>query len=459
MADNKPRIALIHPAPTGGSTFEKVGRSDLPPLGILYLAAVLIEKGYKVQAYDLGLIGDPASLVRQVARFKPDIAAFSTLADTSDVVFDMVSQVRKEIPGIGKVIAGGPDATCRPDHYLGAELFDAVFIGEAEHTLPAFLENPADSDNAVGILIKTGDESSLPAPTIPDEVPFPARHLLPLKKYRGGPAYKQQRYTTSVFSHRGCPYRCTFCEKSVHPGPVRFRSADSIFREIMGISKDFGINDVRFIDDVFTVRRDILEGFCDLVINSGQSLSWMCCGRVDLVKEDVLAKMKQAGCYRIEYGIESGADRVLAMVDKGADLRKTIEAIDMTRKAGIESIGNFILGFPTETEAEMKQTVAFSRNLDLDYAVYFLFTPFIGAPIQDQFTLQWDLKQEGARAPSDHYLVPTKRVLDLIDKAYSGFYFRPKVILKRIASIKSGWIIWDLAKMAAAKLFGRIFVR
>jgi radical SAM superfamily enzyme YgiQ (UPF0313 family) len=296
---------------------------------------------------------------------------------------------------------------------------------------------------------------SMPEKIDPNQTPFPARHLLPIKKYRGGPAYKGSRYSTSIFSHRGCPYHCTFCEKGVHGGKMRLRSAQNIFEEIQHVKNQFGIQDFRFIDDVFTVNRTILNDFCDRVIQSGEPIKWMCCGRVDLADSEVLEKMKRAGCYRIEYGIESGNSRLLEMVDKGATVEQSKTAIAKTKKAGIESIANFILGFPTETEAEMKETVDFALRLAPEYAIFFSYTPFVGTKMSDDFDLKWDPEMPGFRAPSEKYLVPTAQVLDRIDRAYSRFYFRPGYILKRLLAIRSGWILLDLAKMALAHLKSR----
>jgi radical SAM superfamily enzyme YgiQ (UPF0313 family) len=241
----------------------------------------------------------------------------------------------------------------------------------------------------------------------------------------------------------------------VHPGKIRFRSPQSIFEEIREIRTNFDIHDIRFVDDVFTVNQRIVSEFLDLVLSKGESFDWMCCGRVDRIDEPTLRKMKQAGCYRIEYGIESGNGRVIQFIEKGATLKQATDAITVTRQAGIESIANFILGFPTETEEEMKRTLDFSIEADPDFAIYFPFTPFTGSRLAEDFNLEWDPRKPAFRGESPSYKVPTEKVMELVDRGYSRFYFRPKTVFRRLLSIRSGWILWDLFRMALTHLFGK----
>jgi len=449
------RIALVHPAAPEDDPFARIGRSDIPPLGVLYLAAALEQAGHAVRVYDLNHHPGGAALVNELQSLRPDVVGLGTLAASLKQTLALAGRLRNDLSHDFTLLAGGPDATVQPATYLQADVFDAVLIGEAEHTLPRLCDALPKIEPGDGVLIPGHTNARRPAQIDPDQAPFPARHLLPLKAYRGGPAYKRQRTTTSIFTHRGCPYHCTFCEKGVHEGAIRYRSAPSIFAEIQQIIHRHGIRDIRFIDDVLMVNRDVLEQFIDLVLKHNERFDWLCTGRVDLMDESLLRRMKQGGCYRIELGVESGSEQILSHVEKNFAPDDALAAVKKARRAGIEVIANFILGLPQEDETDMRKTVDFALRLEPDYAIYFLFTPFIGSPITKQHDLPWDAAAPGFRGPSPTYLVPTPRVQQLINQAYSRFYFRPGYIWRRLKAIRSGWVVWDLARMALAFLGGR----
>jgi len=452
-------VTLIHPGTPPADAFERLGRSDLPPLGILYLAAALERAGHRVHVIDLNLPQPRGELASRIASKRPDVVGLGTLSPSHDATLALARRLRSLLPARTLLVAGGADATIRTDRYTTEDLFDAVLVGEAEQTLVALLEAWPDVPAMAGVIPRGEREAARAAPVVPDEAALPARHLVPLKRYRGGPAYKRGRHATSIFTHRGCPFHCSFCEKAVHEGPVRFRSAASILEEIRCIRRDHDIHDVRFIDDVLMANRRVFEEFLELVLSSGERFHWLTTGRVDLVDESLLRAMKRAGCYRIEFGVESGSDRLLQMVDKGLDTGVARRAIEATRRAGIESIANFILGFPTETEAEMRRTIAFASELAPDYAIFFPFCPFEGAEICEQFDLAWDPAYPVFRAPSPAYEVSNERLLALVDEAYSRFYFRPRTVARRLVAIRSPWVLWDLGRMGAVHLGKRALER
>lgn len=449
------RIALIHPGYSGLDLFDLTGRSHLPPLGVLYLAACLEKEGHEVLVFDMNLSEHRKRVLSEVCDFSPQLVGIGTLAASRDSCFEWAQLLRRKMGDRTKIIAGGADATVQPDPYLESSVFDAVLIGEAEETLTTLVENLPKITATKGVLVPGEAKQDLPAKQDPDAVPFPARHLLPLKQYRGGPAYKKRRYSTSIFTHRGCPYNCRFCEKGVHEGPMRLRSAPSILEEVRQIGRDHDIHDLRFIDDVVmanpTVLREMIEG----IRRRDLRFDWMCCGRTDLMDVELLRLMKQAGCYRIELGLESGDDQVLKRINKGTTTRQAIEAVRHAHDAGIEVIANFILGFPGESEELMLKTVEFSRRVAPDYAIYFLFQPFTGAPISRELNLPWDSEQPEGRGETGQYLVPTSHVEKIIYRAYRRFYFNPNTIWRRLRALKSGWILLDLAIMAVAHLFQR----
>jgi radical SAM superfamily enzyme YgiQ (UPF0313 family) len=452
-------VVLIQPHTPADGPFERLGRSDLPPLGLLYLAAALERAGHRVTVFDLNLALRTGRVVRRIARERPDVVGIGTLAPCQPVVEDLARRLRPVMAPGALLIAGGADATTRTALYTGGGQFDAVLVGEAERSLVELCAAFPRIPRIPGVIPAGDTGCAPPARIVADDAAFPARHLLPLRRYRGGPAYKRGRYTASIFTHRGCPYRCTFCEQGVHAGKVRFRSAGSIFAELQQLRRDHGIRDIRFIDDVLISRRSVLWELIELLLDSGERFDWLCTGRIDLADDELLRAMRRAGCYRVEYGIESGSDRILAMTDKGFDVAAAEAAVQRTRAAGIETIANFILGFPTETEDEIEQTVQLALRLDAEYAIFFPFCPYQGAEITREFGLRWGPEYPAFRAPSPHYPVDTDRLMERVDQAYSRFYFRPGYVARRLTAVRNGWIYWDLGRMAAAHAARRGWAR
>ena len=440
-------VTLIHPGAPIKSAFERLGRSDLPPLGILYLASSLLKAGHRVRVHDVNLEGLDSGLVERVCAGRPQVVGLGTLAPAWSRVVTLARQLRRRLPASTLLVAGGPDATTRTARYAELGCFDAILVGEAEQTMVRLCEAYPEIPKMAGVLPagEPAEAVEMPPQVTPDAVPFPARHLLPMKRYRGGPAFKLGRHSTSIFTHRGCPYQCTFCEKGVHEGPVRLRSAESILEEVRRVRRDQEIHDIRFIDDVFMINPTILDQFLELVLSSGERFQWLSTARVDLISEKLLRKLKRAGCYRLEIGIESGSERVLEMVNKGITTDQMVRALEATRKVGMETIANFIMGFPTETEEEIRQTMAFALRLQPDYAAFFTFYPFEGSKIVRAHHLDGEVDHQRV---AEVFPVPTEKVLRLVDEAYAQFYFRPGYALERVAAIRNGWIAWDLARMA-----------
>jgi radical SAM superfamily enzyme YgiQ (UPF0313 family) len=451
----RPRhIVLIQPDVPGSDAFDRLGRSHLPPLGLLYLAAALEKAGHRVRVFDLNLPQNLDEVLAHIRSTEVDLVGLGTLATAFDRVGELAKSIRYALDPKTRFVAGGADATVRPDAYLSSGHFDAVLVGEAEHTIVELVEALPDIPRIDGIAVP-GGAIVLPSKIEPDSAPFPARHLLPLKAYRGGPAYKRLRYSTGIFTHRGCPFQCAFCEKGVHDGPMRARSAASIFKEVQAIRAGSDIHDLRFVDDVLMANKKVLTELLDLVLRKNERFAWMCCGRADLMEPELLGLMARAGCYRIELGLETGDQELSDRIQKNITLDQGVQAARRAHDAGIEVVANFILGFPGETETQMRKTIDYSLKAAPDYAIYFLFQPFTGAMISRELNLEWDDQESAGRGESTEYQVPTSKVQALIDKAYRRFYFRVSYVARRLLAIKSPWLAIDLARLAVLHLLTR----
>jgi radical SAM superfamily enzyme YgiQ (UPF0313 family) len=216
-------------------------------------------------------------------------------------------------------------------------------------------------------------------PFLPDlnELPLPLHHLLPLDHYRM-PLIKGPY--AFVVPSRGCPAGCKYCIKHVsYNYSVRVRSAKNVMAELWSLKK-LGINNVMMYADLFTVNREHVVTICRAMIEDNIEMSWMCNSRVDYVDEEMLTLMGQAGCHMISWGIESGSEKVLKRARKGANPAKAEQALRWAKKAGIKNFGYFILDLPGETEETIKQTIAFSKTLPLNVAIFHIAAPYPGTP-------------------------------------------------------------------------------
>ena len=216
-------------------------------------------------------------------------------------------------------------------------------------------------------------------PLVPDldALPLPMHELLPLDRYRM-PMLKGPY--SFVVTSRGCPAGCTFCIKHVSYGyRVRLRSPENIMEELWMLH-NLGIHNIHMYTDLFTVDRDQVVGLCQDILDAGLNIRWTCNSRVDFVDEEMLRQMRQAGCWMISWGIESGSKEVLKRARKGYRQEQAEEALRWAKAAGIKNWGYFIIGLPGETEETIRQTIDFAKGLPLDLALFHIAAPHPGTP-------------------------------------------------------------------------------
>jgi len=292
-------------------------------------------------------------------------------------------------PALDYVIRGEPELTLR-------ELVDALEgkTGRNEYMEDLMQKTDPNRQLVPADMVAQGDLSlikglswrsagqikiNVDRPFIPDlnELPLPMHNLLPLDDYRM-PLIKGPY--AFVVPSRGCPAGCKYCIKHVsYNYSVRLRSAEDIMAELWSLKK-LGINNVMMYADLFTVNRDQVMSICQTMIDEKIDMKWMCNSRVDYVDEEMLTMMGKAGCHMISWGIESGSEEVLKRARKGANPAKAEQALRWARKAGIKNFGYFIIGLPGETEETIKQTIAFSKTLPLNVAIFHIAAPYPGTP-------------------------------------------------------------------------------
>jgi radical SAM superfamily enzyme YgiQ (UPF0313 family) len=279
-----------------------------------------------------------------------------------------------------------------------------------------------------------------------DDLPLPRHDMLPLDAYRI-PMLKGP-YSFIVTS-RGCPGGCRFCIKHVsYQHSVRLRSPESIMAEIE-LLYDLGLRNVHMYTDLFTVNRDQVMGLCRLLIESGRTrpmkVKWTCNSRVDYVDKEMLQAMAQAGCWTISWGLESGDADILKRVRKGTDVEQMVRALTWSKQAGILNWGYFIIGLPGETEESIQKTIALSKELPLDIALFHIAAPYPGTPfffdvVENEWFrpgTQWEEIDMDRSTVLDYPGLPAERLEYWQRRAFREWAMRPGPILTYLKSANS----------------------
>ena len=374
----------------------------------------------------------------------------------------MAKSIKKDVV----TVVGGPHPSAVPHEAMdafGGDL-DFVFAGEAEVGFPKLLgalnSGRADFRSIPGLVWRENDRVVSNPKTVVDDldaIGMPAWDLIHPELYPESQhgAFFRKFPIAPIMITRGCPYPCTFCAGSIVSGKkVRYRSIDNVLKEITYLYNDFRIREFHVIDDNFTWDKGYAKEFLRRLKALNLDISWAVPNgvRMDTLDEELLGLMKETGLYLISLGIESGSDKVLCSMKKGATTAKTRECVKMIDRAGIDMAGFFILGFPGETEETIRQTIKFSTELNLVRANYFTYLPFPGS--ESYADLQAKGELEGIDWEHFYFMnaayVPKaltrKKLKGLQRLAFARFYLRPRIILYNLMSIKSLRHLFFLAK-------------
>ena len=350
-----------------------------PPLGLGYLASTLRRAGISVGLID-GTFSRREDVVKKIRDTQPSILGIYSMITINHHARMIAEAVHNDV---GLLVAGGPLPTLTPNEFL--DLFDVVVMHEGEDTfleiVKRFLSDES-WENVTGIAHSRNDNGfQMNKPREYewnlDRISPPARDLFPNKAYMKYWERYHGHTATSLITTRGCPYLCDFCSNPVFGRSYRERSVENVLEEMKQI-KETGYQRVFFTDDCFTMSSERVERICDLLIQEGIGLEWMCLSRADALEVRLAKKMARAGCTRIYFGIESGNDRMLQVMNKRIVLNDVRDAVRVASQAGIETGGFFILGYPGETNESLLDTLRFSSSLPLDYLSYSFPYPIFG---------------------------------------------------------------------------------
>lgn len=432
----------------------------VPPLGLAYIAAALREAGHAVDLVDAYVLGWTWQRFEdELAQRRPDVLGLSAMTPVADIA---ARAVRIGRPWARHIILGGPHPTAvRFDVFDEMPGLDAAVVGEGERVAPlllAWLAQPQGPPPAGVLVPGHAFADAVPEPDL-TTLPLPARDLLPMGAYRY--LFATRPGFATVITSRGCPFRCTFCDKSVSGSRWRARPATDVVDELEVLVRDFGVGFVNFYDDNFTLQRSRVVAICEEILRRGLDLEWKCEGRVDGVDAELLQLMRRAGCRTVAYGVESGNKETLEMLRKDVSLDEAVHAFRHTREAGIRSLAYIILGAPGEGIQDVRRTVAFCRSLQADYVQFSTLTAFPGTPL---FAEHGATASAAARNPVDGDAaravvtdLPPEDLQRLLREAWVGFYLRPRPIarLARDAvasgSLREAWrLAGALTRWAAA---------
>lgn len=454
------RVLLINPPAENeivscNPEFLNQERGYTPPLGILYLAAYLEKfSNFEVQVLDCQVEEvNYVSLAQAIEKRKPEVIGITAMTLTLIDALKVIEIAKKNNPQI-KIVLGGSHAHIYPEETINLPGVDYVILGEGEVSFSELLKCLDKKDyeklyqikglvfKMDGKIVNTGSGKIL---TDLDELPFPARHLTPYQKYYSIIAKKNP--ITTMFTSRGCPYHCTFCDRPTMGKLFRSRTAKNVVDE-MEECKKMGINEIFMYDDTFTVNRQRVLDICQEIQKRKLEIFWDIRARVDTVDEKILKELKEAGCQRIHYGVEAGTEKILKVLNKGITLEQAKKVFRLTKKIGIQTLAYFILGSPTETKEDILETVNFAKKLNPDFVQFTLLTPFPATPIYfdslKQGVFKYDHWQKFAENPTANFKTKyweenfsEEELLTFLNQAYKTFYWRPSFIVKELLAIHS----------------------
>ena len=428
-------------------------RGKNPPLGLLYVASTIEQSGrHSLTVLDLNLPDMDLAYFKQYMHEENfDVLGITFTTFTLLDALEVIAAFRQHNPG-SFVIAGGPHVAIYPQETIGLGLVDVAVKREGEPVINDILDRLGDTTalaNIPGICYRANgniyDTGEAPYIADLDALPPPDRALLPYQRYfslLGGDAY-----STTIFTSRGCPFHCAFCDRPSLGKKFRCHGPDYVINEIKQCL-DLGIREFLFYDDTFTVNRPRVLEICRQIVALGLDIRWDIRARVDTVDEEVLKALKQAGCVAVHYGVEAGSEPILKRLKKGIDLPRVREVFRLTKQTGMETLAYFMIGNPGETRADIDQTIALAMELQPDMLHLNVFMPypatFLYREALDKGLIREDVWRLFAQHPTQDFEPPIwqehftrDELQELVTKSYKAFYLRPAYIWRRLLRLRS----------------------
>lgn len=431
-----------------------------PHLGLGYIASSTLAAGYSVKLIDASAAEMTMSeILLVIKKEQPKVLGITSTIQTSKSVYALIKKVKK-LPEVPIIVVGGPHVSALPETI---DWFNIKygFINEGEvgfvKLLKYIFEKKGTLSKIEGLVYKEKGKLKV-NPNVPikdlDKLPFPARSLMENDKYFS-PVHSGR--ITSMLLSRGCPFNCTYCSRPAIGRIWRYRSPSNIFEEIKQAVEIYKVSYVEFVDDTLTIDKKRIEKLCDLIIKSGLKIAWGCQTRADMIDFPLLKKMKRAGCEKMSFGLETGVQKIRYQLNKRITNQSYGRTMKWCTKLGIETNTFVMFGHPGESLKDMKESIAFVKKLDPDYAAFYITTILPGSILGEWSRLEGRIKPDVwkkyiyGKANLPPYIPKGLSMEDLENmhrKAFREFYLRPKYIINRILKIRSWAYLLNTATSA-----------
>ncbi len=388
-----PRVLLVDPYVAREDPMERKFVELYPSLGLLTLGAYLRSHGLDVAMTDLTFARDARPVTTGLRESRPEVVGVHTKTLTHDRAFEVAARAKAEG---AFAVAGGPDAATRPEHYLDGG-FDAVVPGEGEGALVDLARRVSRGEDAAGVpgtVVRRGGRL-VRGPARPflrdlDALPLPAWDLVDMEQYLGSWQRSTGERRAAVLTSRGCPFDCSWCSKPTFGRTFRQQSPERVVAELRALQERYRVDYVRFCDDVFGVSHAWIDRLLTLLEEEGLQLKWECLARVDLLKPDLLKRMRAAGLERVYVGVESGSQKMLDLMNRGTRLAQVERTADALRREGVRQFWFLMLGYPGETLEDIEATLRLFRRFSPEEYSVSIAVPVPGtrfyASVKDRLT-------------------------------------------------------------------------
>ena len=446
------KILLIHPLGYGQKEASRdISRTAniMPPIGLCSIAAYLESRGITAEIVDFNACPDSEQRMRSMlVHERPAYVGFSCTTSSFLDGIRLAELARQTLPGTTIVFGGVHVSALGSEMMLQYKVIDCIVEGEGEATLLELMQNRGEPAGIPGLIfrhrnsgavIANGrraralDLDSLPYPAYEKLQGYPGSYALPIFNYPSAP-------NTSALSSRGCPYSCSYCDRSVFRKSYRFNSAEYIYEHMRYLSQRFRIRHINFYDDQFTFNLERIKKLTDLLSDQPLKMTFNCAVRSEHVNQDLLNRLKSAGCWMISLGIETGDQELLHALNRKVNLERLAERVSLIRDAGIRAKGLLMMGLPGETEGSIEKTRQFLFSLPLNDFNLTKFTPFPGAPVYQTIREHGEFDEDWARMDCMHFLfIPRGFTRERLEELYLSFYRqhfkRPQVLLDYAAML------------------------
>lgn len=450
LGGSKLKVLLINPAFYDKSEFKNKYNDYLdwvkggnlyvapfePPLGLAYLTAYLKQRGEEVELIDMqGLMMDSLELAKVIERTDAELVGISSMTPTFPAALRVARIVKEKAPK-ARIMLGGVHPTLDPEGSLSYPEIDFVIRGEGEEALYGLvkaLKGEGSLNEVMGLCYRKDSKVIIKDKAViqdANSIPSPDYSAFPVEQYIKHNEYLRGIRGISMLVSRGCPYDCTFCAVHETMGRRwRIKSPELLVNDIIDLKERYNIEGIWFKDSIFNVNKKWVEDFCNLLLEKKVDIKFQINTRIDLVDEEQIILMKKAGLTQIDFGIESGSDRILKILHKNIKVEEIKDKIEIAHRH-VKVFGFFMIGIPGETEEDILKTFELAKQLHLDTSSWSIYSPLPGSTLYNELVASGKVKKANFEFEEIHFTkaykgmcdVPSKRVKELYKEINEYFY-------------------------------------